>query len=89
MKLIRSTSIESFLASCLSLSFGGGDNSTLLSESLLGSFNLHFLILGSTTTEADIFHQALLEGNTATEVSLTVLDTISFFTQCFKVRIKT
>uniref|UniRef100_A0A671GAU0 Dedicator of cytokinesis 11 n=1 Tax=Rhinolophus ferrumequinum TaxID=59479 RepID=A0A671GAU0_RHIFE len=39
---------------------------------------------GSTTTEADIFHQALLEGNTATEVSLTVLDTISFFTQCFK-----
>ncbi|MEJ1276833.1 dedicator of cytokinesis 11 [Cricetulus griseus] len=39
---------------------------------------------GSATTEADIFHQALLEGNTATEVSLTVLDTISFFTQCFK-----
>uniref|UniRef100_A0A8C0AHT7 Dedicator of cytokinesis 11 n=1 Tax=Bos mutus grunniens TaxID=30521 RepID=A0A8C0AHT7_BOSMU len=39
---------------------------------------------GSTTTEANIFHQALLEGNTATEVSLTVLDTISFFTQCFK-----
>uniref|UniRef100_A0A8C6FM84 Dedicator of cytokinesis 11 n=1 Tax=Moschus moschiferus TaxID=68415 RepID=A0A8C6FM84_MOSMO len=38
----------------------------------------------SSTTEADIFHQALLEGNTATEVSLTVLDTISFFTQCFK-----
>uniref|UniRef100_A0A5F4W6R9 Dedicator of cytokinesis 11 n=1 Tax=Callithrix jacchus TaxID=9483 RepID=A0A5F4W6R9_CALJA len=41
----------------------------------------------STTTEADIFHQALLEGNTATEVSLTVLDTISFFTQCFKTQL--
>uniref|UniRef100_A0A5F8H483 Dedicator of cytokinesis 11 n=1 Tax=Monodelphis domestica TaxID=13616 RepID=A0A5F8H483_MONDO len=43
-----------------------------------------FWIVGSGTSEADIFHQALLEGNTATEVSLTVLDTISFFTQCFK-----
>uniref|UniRef100_A0A8I3WEU7 Dedicator of cytokinesis 11 n=1 Tax=Callithrix jacchus TaxID=9483 RepID=A0A8I3WEU7_CALJA len=30
---------------------------------------------------------ALLEGNTATEVSLTVLDTISFFTQCFKTQL--
>lgn len=30
-------------------------------------------------------HQALLEGNIATEVCLTVLDTISFFTQSFKV----
>ena len=40
------------------------------------------------TSVADIFHQALIEGNTATEVSLTVLDTISFFTQCFKVKMK-
>lgn len=37
------------------------------------------------TSEADIVHQALLEGNIATEVCLTVLDTISFFTQSFKV----
>ncbi|XP_024606355.1 dedicator of cytokinesis protein 11 [Neophocaena asiaeorientalis asiaeorientalis] len=50
-------------------------------SSLESSFTLHH---SSATTEADIFHQALLEGNTATEVSLTVLDTISFFTQCFK-----
>ncbi|XP_057169795.1 dedicator of cytokinesis protein 11 isoform X4 [Ursus arctos] len=50
-------------------------------SSLESSFTLNH---SSTTTEADIFHQALLEGNTATEVSLTVLDTISFFTQCFK-----
>ncbi|KAI4554829.1 hypothetical protein MJG53_020128 [Ovis ammon polii x Ovis aries] len=50
-------------------------------SSLESSFTLNH---SSSTTEADIFHQALLEGNTATEVSLTVLDTISFFTQCFK-----
>ncbi|XP_032474800.1 dedicator of cytokinesis protein 11-like [Phocoena sinus] len=50
-------------------------------SSLESSFTLHH---SSATTEVDIFHQALLEGNTATEVSLTVLDTISFFTQCFK-----
>ncbi|XP_007507834.1 dedicator of cytokinesis protein 11 isoform X2 [Monodelphis domestica] len=50
-------------------------------SSLESSFTLNH---SSGTSEADIFHQALLEGNTATEVSLTVLDTISFFTQCFK-----
>ncbi|KAK2494789.1 hypothetical protein MC885_001495, partial [Smutsia gigantea] len=54
-------------------------------SSLESSFTLNH---SSATTEADIFHQALLEGNTATEVSLTVLDTISFFTQCFKVNMK-
>uniref|UniRef100_A0A2I3TJH7 Dedicator of cytokinesis 11 n=1 Tax=Pan troglodytes TaxID=9598 RepID=A0A2I3TJH7_PANTR len=53
-------------------------------SSLESSFTLNH---SSTTTEADIFHQALLEGNTATEVSLTVLDTISFFTQCFKTQL--
>ncbi|XP_048400109.2 dedicator of cytokinesis protein 11 isoform X2 [Stegostoma tigrinum] len=36
------------------------------------------------TGEADISHQSLLEGNLATEVSLTVLDTVSFFIQNFK-----
>uniref|UniRef100_A0A803VT66 Dedicator of cytokinesis 11 n=1 Tax=Ficedula albicollis TaxID=59894 RepID=A0A803VT66_FICAL len=39
------------------------------------------------TSEADIVHQALLEGNIATEVCLTVLDTISFFTQSFKTQL--
>uniref|UniRef100_A0A8B9YLI2 Dedicator of cytokinesis 11 n=1 Tax=Bos mutus grunniens TaxID=30521 RepID=A0A8B9YLI2_BOSMU len=46
-------------------------------SSLESSFTLNH-------SKSNIFHQALLEGNTATEVSLTVLDTISFFTQCFK-----
>nr|XP_008177199.1 dedicator of cytokinesis protein 11 isoform X1 [Chrysemys picta bellii] len=50
-------------------------------SSLESSFTLNH---NAGTSEADIVHQALLEGNTATEVSLTVLDTISFFTQCFK-----
>uniref|UniRef100_A0A8B9TUF1 Dedicator of cytokinesis 11 n=1 Tax=Anas platyrhynchos TaxID=8839 RepID=A0A8B9TUF1_ANAPL len=42
---------------------------------------------GAGTSEADIVHQALLEGNIATEVCLTVLDTISFFTQSFKTQL--
>ncbi|XP_043560274.1 dedicator of cytokinesis protein 11 isoform X1 [Chiloscyllium plagiosum] len=36
------------------------------------------------TGEADISHQSLLEGNLATEVSLSVLDTVSLFAQNFK-----
>ncbi|XP_041051229.1 dedicator of cytokinesis protein 11 isoform X1 [Carcharodon carcharias] len=36
------------------------------------------------TGEADISHQSLLEGNLATEVCLTVLDTVSYFIQNFK-----
>ncbi|XP_015271740.1 PREDICTED: dedicator of cytokinesis protein 11 [Gekko japonicus] len=50
-------------------------------SSLDSSFTLNH---NAGTSEADIMHQALLEGNTASEVALTVLDTISFFTQCFK-----
>ncbi|XP_061455004.1 dedicator of cytokinesis protein 11 isoform X1 [Rhineura floridana] len=50
-------------------------------SSLDSSFTLNH---SAGTSEADIVHQALLEGNTATEVALTVLDTISLFTQCFK-----
>ncbi|XP_067852878.1 dedicator of cytokinesis protein 11 [Heptranchias perlo] len=34
--------------------------------------------------EADISHQSLLEGNLATEVCLTVLDSVSYFIQNFK-----
>uniref|UniRef100_H9G9U5 Dedicator of cytokinesis 11 n=1 Tax=Anolis carolinensis TaxID=28377 RepID=H9G9U5_ANOCA len=49
----------------------------------LGSLDSSFT-LNHSSSEADILHQALLEGNTATEVTLTILDTISFFTQCFK-----
>ncbi|KAL8180770.1 UNVERIFIED_CONTAM: Dedicator of cytokinesis protein 11, partial [Gekko kuhli] len=50
-------------------------------SSLDSSFTLNH---NAGTSEADIMHQALLEGNAASEVALTVLDTISFFTQCFK-----
>ncbi|KAM4664608.1 dedicator of cytokinesis protein 11 [Discoglossus pictus] len=43
--------------------------------------------LNHSTSEADIIHQALLEGNCTTEVSLTVLDAISFFTQTFRTQL--
>uniref|UniRef100_A0A8C3ERC1 Dedicator of cytokinesis 11 n=1 Tax=Corvus moneduloides TaxID=1196302 RepID=A0A8C3ERC1_CORMO len=52
----------------------------------LGSLETSFT-LNHSTSEADIVHQALLEGNIATEVCLTVLDTISFFTQSFKTQL--
>ncbi|XP_014742591.1 PREDICTED: dedicator of cytokinesis protein 11 isoform X6 [Sturnus vulgaris] len=52
--------------------------------SLESSFTLNH---NASTSEADIVHQALLEGNIATEVCLTVLDTISFFTQSFKTQL--
>uniref|UniRef100_A0A7M4EKD4 Dedicator of cytokinesis 11 n=1 Tax=Crocodylus porosus TaxID=8502 RepID=A0A7M4EKD4_CROPO len=45
------------------------------------------LLPDASTSEADVMHQALLEGNVATEVCLTVLDTISFFTQSFKAQL--
>ncbi|XP_061482555.1 dedicator of cytokinesis protein 9 isoform X2 [Rhineura floridana] len=35
-------------------------------------------------SEADVLHQSLLEANIATEVSLTILDTLSLFTVAFK-----
>lgn len=53
-------------------------------SSLESSFTLNH---SSGFTEADISHQALLEGNCTTEVSLTVLDTISFFTQTFRTQL--
>uniref|UniRef100_A0A8D2LW82 Dedicator of cytokinesis 9 n=1 Tax=Varanus komodoensis TaxID=61221 RepID=A0A8D2LW82_VARKO len=34
--------------------------------------------------EADVLHQALLEANIATEICLTILDTLSLFTMAFK-----
>ncbi|CAL8326583.1 unnamed protein product [Lota lota] len=42
------------------------------------------LNIGSGLSEAEVHHQALLEGNISTEVCLTVLDVLSLFTQCFK-----
>uniref|UniRef100_A0A7M4EHW7 Dedicator of cytokinesis 11 n=1 Tax=Crocodylus porosus TaxID=8502 RepID=A0A7M4EHW7_CROPO len=53
----------------------------------LGNLESSFTLNHSTTSEADVMHQALLEGNVATEVCLTVLDTISFFTQSFKAQL--
>ncbi|NXX00271.1 DOC11 protein, partial [Larus smithsonianus] len=54
----------------------------------LGSLETSFTLNHNAgTSEADIVHQALLEGNIATEVCLTILDTISFFTQSFKTQL--
>ncbi|KAM8997033.1 dedicator of cytokinesis protein 11 isoform 3-T3 [Ara ararauna] len=54
----------------------------------LGSLETSFTLNHNAgTSEADIMHQALLEGNIATEVCLTVLDTICFFTQSFKTQL--
>lgn len=44
---------------------------------------------GTGPSEAEIHHQALLEGNISTEVCLSVLDVLSLFTQWFKVRTHT
>ncbi|KAM8898431.1 dedicator of cytokinesis protein 11 isoform 2-T2 [Spinachia spinachia] len=45
------------------------------------------LNIGSGPSEAEIHHQALLEGNISTEVSLSVLDVLSLFIQCFKTQL--
>ncbi|RVE60178.1 hypothetical protein OJAV_G00178310 [Oryzias javanicus] len=45
------------------------------------SFTLN---IGTGPSEAEIHHQALLEGNISTEVSLSVLDVLALFTQCYK-----
>ncbi|XP_019724229.1 dedicator of cytokinesis protein 11 isoform X2 [Hippocampus comes] len=42
------------------------------------------LNIGMGASEAEIHHQALLEGNISTEVCLSVLDVLSLFIQCFK-----
>ncbi|KAH0624511.1 hypothetical protein JD844_032060 [Phrynosoma platyrhinos] len=38
-------------------------------------------------SEADVLHQSLLEANIATEVCLTILDTLSLFTMAFKIQL--
>ncbi|XP_034066450.1 dedicator of cytokinesis protein 11 isoform X2 [Gymnodraco acuticeps] len=45
------------------------------------------LNIGTGPSEAEIHHQAVLEGNISTEVSLSVLDVLAFFTQCFKTQL--
>ncbi|XP_055085020.1 dedicator of cytokinesis protein 11 isoform X2 [Periophthalmus magnuspinnatus] len=45
------------------------------------------LNMGSGLSEAEIHHQALLEGNMSTEVCLSVLDVLSLFNQCFKTQL--
>uniref|UniRef100_A0A667YGT6 Dedicator of cytokinesis 11 n=1 Tax=Myripristis murdjan TaxID=586833 RepID=A0A667YGT6_9TELE len=45
------------------------------------------LNIGMGPSEAEIHHQALLEGNISTETCLSVLDVLSFFTQCFKTQL--
>lgn len=40
--------------------------------------------VGYGHSDADVLHQSLLEANTATEVCITVLDTLSLFTMAFK-----
>lgn len=42
-------------------------------------------VSGGGSTEAEVNHQALLEGNISTEACLIVLDTLSLFMQSFKV----
>lgn len=45
------------------------------------------LNIGAGPSEAEIHHQALLEGNISTEVCLSVLDVLSLFSQCFKTQL--
>uniref|UniRef100_A0A673C660 Dedicator of cytokinesis 11 n=1 Tax=Sphaeramia orbicularis TaxID=375764 RepID=A0A673C660_9TELE len=45
------------------------------------------LNIGTGPTEAEVHHQALLEGNISTEVCLSVLDVLALFTQCFKTQL--
>ncbi|XP_063756735.1 dedicator of cytokinesis protein 11 isoform X1 [Eleginops maclovinus] len=45
------------------------------------------LNIGTGSSEAEIHHQAVLEGNISTEVSLSVLDLLALFTQCFKTQL--
>ncbi|KAM9327187.1 dedicator of cytokinesis protein 11 [Gastrophryne carolinensis] len=54
----------------------------------LSTLESSFTLNHSTgNTEADVLRQALLEGNCSTEVALTILDTISYFTQTFRAQL--
>uniref|UniRef100_A0A673C5W8 Dedicator of cytokinesis 11 n=1 Tax=Sphaeramia orbicularis TaxID=375764 RepID=A0A673C5W8_9TELE len=50
-------------------------------------WSLSLWVSGTGPTEAEVHHQALLEGNISTEVCLSVLDVLALFTQCFKTQL--
>uniref|UniRef100_A0A8C4ISG4 Dedicator of cytokinesis 11 n=1 Tax=Dicentrarchus labrax TaxID=13489 RepID=A0A8C4ISG4_DICLA len=56
-------------------------------RSLTLCLNNSFPHNGTGPSEAEIHHQALLEGNISTEVCLSVLDVLSLFTHCFKTQL--
>uniref|UniRef100_A0A8C2UA14 Dedicator of cytokinesis 9 n=1 Tax=Coturnix japonica TaxID=93934 RepID=A0A8C2UA14_COTJA len=64
---------------CYCLSFGNEMHLNLCTK------HLHLIFVGYGHSDADVLHQSLLEANTATEVCLTILDTLSLFTMAFKV----
>uniref|UniRef100_A0A7N6C4S8 Dedicator of cytokinesis 11 n=1 Tax=Anabas testudineus TaxID=64144 RepID=A0A7N6C4S8_ANATE len=75
--------------SCMLVKSIRGDLTFLSTDTLMAYWNkvspqdiMNFLRTGPS--EAEIHHQALLEGNISTEVCLSVLDVLSFFTQCLK-----
>ncbi|XP_023821592.1 dedicator of cytokinesis protein 11 isoform X2 [Oryzias latipes] len=53
-------------------------------SSMEASFTLN---IGTGPSEAEVHHWALLEGNISTEVSLSVLDVLALFTQCYKTQL--
>lgn len=56
-----------------------------LGEKQLQLFVCYLCSLAYSHSDADVLNQSLLEANIATEVSLTVLDTLSIFIMSFKV----
>uniref|UniRef100_A0A8C3LKH2 Dedicator of cytokinesis 9 n=1 Tax=Chrysolophus pictus TaxID=9089 RepID=A0A8C3LKH2_CHRPC len=63
---------------CCCISFGNKIHINLCTK------HLHLIFVGYGHSDADVLHQSLLEANTATEVCLTILDTLSLFTMAFK-----
>jgi len=53
--------------------------------SISSTYSSFQISVGYGHSDADVLHQSLLEANIATEVCLTILDTLSLFTMAFKV----
>lgn len=53
--------------------------------SISSTYTSFGISVGYGHSDADVLHQSLLEANIATEVCLTILDTLSLFTMAFKV----
>uniref|UniRef100_A0A8B9W355 Dedicator of cytokinesis 9 n=1 Tax=Anas zonorhyncha TaxID=75864 RepID=A0A8B9W355_9AVES len=51
---------------------------------ILSTYTSFEISVGYGHSDADVLHQSLLEANIATEVCLTILDTLSLFTMAFK-----